>query len=392
MVTTNDIDPAFRQLNVQHHLTSLHPLPTRPSRTQSFDPVPSQFNHRGAVFRRRWRDHFRSRSTQTCLVDSPLASCGGCLTANFRKSAAITKDPEELPTSKPPTDQPPTLFLMTQPTAKGRQHNQQLVKQALSRESRHMTPSSLHRCYIHPTPKGYAKRTTALASFGHCVTGSPTLSRVVGCGGVIGVFGVETQTEVDGKVLGVLQDAISALLGDRRSSSSHRYGIHGCFIFADAPSASCTNRYPQSRLFSLFTVAPTLDPPTRFGNTTSRNAFFLGSLDHGNPVPGANLYQKGSGDPRRRRPVGRDVTRKGPVDGHGSEGVAEESNRPGYDSLAETAMVRLKFFSTWTCLLIGHSAILGRLFHPFPPIEVPDTVGPCRRRWCRCQETSRKRR
>ena len=37
--------------------------------------------------------------------------------------------------------------------------------------------------------------------------------------------------------------------------------------------------------------------------------------------------------------VGKDAIRKGLIEGHGAKGVAQESQMPGYNSLAETVMV-----------------------------------------------------
>ena len=74
--------------------------------------------------------------------------------------------------------------------------------------------------------------------------------------------------------------------------------------------------------------------------------------------------------------VGKDAIRKGLIEGHGAKGVAQESQIPGYSSLAETVMVRFGFFSTCAWLLIWRCAIPGRVFHPVPPIEVACTSEP----------------
>jgi len=42
--------------------------------------------------------------------------------------------------------------------------------------------------------------------------------------------------------------------------------------------------------------------------------------------------------------VGKDAIRKGLIEGHGAKVVAQESQMPGYSSLAETVMVRSRFF------------------------------------------------
>ena len=77
--------------------------------------------------------------------------------------------------------------------------------------------------------------------------------------------------------------------------------------------------------------------------------------------------------------VGKDAIRKGLIEGHGAKGVAQESQIPGYSSLAETVMVRFKFFSAHLCLLIRHLVIPGRVFYLVPSIEVAHPLEPCRR-------------
>ena len=74
--------------------------------------------------------------------------------------------------------------------------------------------------------------------------------------------------------------------------------------------------------------------------------------------------------------VGKDAIRKGLIEGHGAKGVAQESQIPGYSSLAETVMVRFGFFSTCAWLLIWRCAISGRVFHFVPQIEVACTSEP----------------
>ena len=77
--------------------------------------------------------------------------------------------------------------------------------------------------------------------------------------------------------------------------------------------------------------------------------------------------------------VGKDAIRKGLIEGHGAKGVAQESQMPGYNSLAETVMVRYRFAFAQACLLTRRCAILGRVFDPVPSIEVADTFEPCGR-------------
>jgi hypothetical protein len=76
--------------------------------------------------------------------------------------------------------------------------------------------------------------------------------------------------------------------------------------------------------------------------------------------------------------VGKDAIRKGLIEGHGAKVVAQESQMPGYSSLAETVMVRLGFFFACGRLLTRNCATLGRVWHPVPSIEVACTFEPCR--------------
>jgi len=77
--------------------------------------------------------------------------------------------------------------------------------------------------------------------------------------------------------------------------------------------------------------------------------------------------------------VGKDAIRKGLIEGHGAKVVAQESQMPGYNSLAETVMVRFGFFSTLHVPPDSELWTLGRVRHPFPPIEVACAPEPCRR-------------
>ena len=78
--------------------------------------------------------------------------------------------------------------------------------------------------------------------------------------------------------------------------------------------------------------------------------------------------------------VGKDAIRKGLIEGHGAKVVAQESQIPGYSSLAETVMVRFgSLFPTRTCPLTRSSAVPGRICHFVPPIEVTRALEP--RRW-----------
>lgn len=76
--------------------------------------------------------------------------------------------------------------------------------------------------------------------------------------------------------------------------------------------------------------------------------------------------------------VGKDAIRKGLIEGHGAKVVAQESQMPGYSSLAETVMVRFGFIFSPPRLLTRNCASLGRICHPVPPIEVACAFKPYR--------------
>ena len=77
--------------------------------------------------------------------------------------------------------------------------------------------------------------------------------------------------------------------------------------------------------------------------------------------------------------VGKDAIRKGLIEGHGAKVVAQESQMPGYSSLAETVMVRFSFFPVCKRLLTRNRTTPGRVCHPVPPIKVACAFEP--RRW-----------
>ena len=78
--------------------------------------------------------------------------------------------------------------------------------------------------------------------------------------------------------------------------------------------------------------------------------------------------------------VGKDAIRKGLIEGHGAKVVAQESQMPGYSSLAETVMVRFGApFHPYIPPNLELCATLGRVCHPVSPIEVAYTFKPCGR-------------
>ena len=77
--------------------------------------------------------------------------------------------------------------------------------------------------------------------------------------------------------------------------------------------------------------------------------------------------------------VGKDAIRKGLIEGHGAKVVAQESQMPGYSSLAETVMVRFSFFFACARLLLTwNCATLGRVCHLIPSIEIARAFEPRR--------------
>jgi hypothetical protein len=71
--------------------------------------------------------------------------------------------------------------------------------------------------------------------------------------------------------------------------------------------------------------------------------------------------------------VGKDAIRKGLIEGHGAKVVAQESQMPGYSSLAETVMV-CSVRLIYVRFLTERSVIPGRVFYPVPPIQVARAV------------------
>jgi len=183
---------------------------------------------------------------------------------------------------------------------KGRQQNQQLVKQVLSRELQ-LYYTRLTSSLLPPTPKDYVKRTAALASLRHDAGPQPLLPYLMRWVAVevFNTLRTGTQTEADGRVLLVLLDVISALL-DNSTLFFEPYVSH---LLADLPllnvphlvapnatsslvhSASfiVTSRtlYTSMHLSSTNNVAPP--------DTTFHNVSFLGSPHYEDPASGAGF-------------------------------------------------------------------------------------------------------
>jgi len=99
-------------------------------------------------------------------VDSSLVGCGGCPTTDSRKSTCYHKRHGGTFCLESITGQPSTSALATQSTMKGRQQNQQLIKQVLSRELQ-LYYTRLTSTLLPPAPEDYVKRTAALVGLRH---------------------------------------------------------------------------------------------------------------------------------------------------------------------------------------------------------------------------------
>ena len=176
---------------------------------------------------------------------------------------AITKDTEEPSALKTITGQPSTSALPTQTTTKGRQQNQQLVKQVLSRELQ-LYYARLTSSLLPPTPEDYTKRTAALASLRHDAGLQALLPYIVRwvAEGVVNTLRGGSQTEADGRVLEVLLDVISALLENSTLFVEPYVRYLGVPLRgeADAIPSSYTKCYPR---FCPFCYIRPYPPVTR---------------------------------------------------------------------------------------------------------------------------------
>jgi len=206
---------------------------------------------------------------------------------------AITKDTEEASTLKSIAGQPSTSALATQATAKGRQQNQQLVKQVLSRELQ-LYYARLTSSLVPPAPEDYVKRTAALASLRHDAGLQALLPYLVRwvAEGVVNTLRAGTQTEADGRVLEVLLDVISALL----DNSTLFVEPYVSYVWMVIPSLICSlsatpNASPSFVYSVTFVIAPNpLDALTYLSgannvapaDTTLHNISLFGPSHHEN--------------------------------------------------------------------------------------------------------------
>lgn len=214
---------------------------------------------------------------------------------------AITKDMEEPSALKSVTGQPSTSALATQSAAKGRQQNQQLVKQVLSRELQ-LYYARLTSSLLPPAPEDYVKRTAALASLRHDAGLQALLPYIVRwvVEGVVNTLRSGSQTETDGRVLEVLLDVISALLDNTTLFVEPYVRIDYCFsgsslIYVLSVTPDATARLVHSAAF-IIAVHP-LDPSTHLSSTnhvpppdpTFHNIPLLGSSHNENLTAGVGF-------------------------------------------------------------------------------------------------------
>jgi len=250
---------------------------------------------------------------------------------------AITKDAEEPSALKSITGQPSTSALTTQPTTKGRQQNQQLVKQVLSRELQ-LYYARLTSSLLPPAPEDYVKRTAALASLRHDAGLQALLPYLVRwvAEGVVNTLRAGVQTETDGRVLEVLLDVISALL-DNSTLFVEPYlhqmlpPVLSILLHASLPSTHSTHlRTSAAQTMSHLLTQHSTTYPSLAPRIMKTLLLALVSTDKSRGTR--------EGAIRGLVGVGKDAIRKGLIEGHGAKVVAQESQIPGYSSLAETVM------------------------------------------------------
>jgi transcription initiation factor TFIID subunit 6 len=318
-MTTEDIDQAFRVLNIE-------PLyghsPHNPPTFRRAIPYPPNSSTGTLYFVEDEEIDFdRVLREEKITLPKPVSWTAHWLAVEGvqplipENPPAITKDTEEPSALKSITGQPSTSALGTQSTVKGRQQNQQLVKQVLSRELQ-LYYARLTSSLLPPAPEDYVKRTAALASLRHDAGLQALLPYIVRwvVEGVVNTLRAGSQTETDGRVLEVLLDVISALLDNSTlfvepyvkrifCPFSESWLMYFLSVTPDAAS-----RLVHSAAFIL-TVDP-LDPPTHLSSTidvtppdtTFHNVSFFGSSHHEDLASGASFDRQESRHPRRCYP------------------------------------------------------------------------------------------
>ena len=266
-MTTDDIDQAFRVLNIE-------PLyghsPHNPPTFRRAIPYPPNSTTGTLYFVEDEEIDFdRVLREEKITLPKPVSWTAHWLAVEGvqplipENPPAITKETEETSALKSITGQPSTSALATQPTVKGRQQNQQLVKQVLSRELQ-LYYARLTSSLLPPVPEDYVKRTAALASLRHDAGLQALLPYLVRwvAEGVVNALRTGGQADSDGRVLEVLLDVISALL-DNSTLFVEPYVSRPRAIFLEAclrTPLSYTRCCPRSCLFCCIHPCP---PHTR---------------------------------------------------------------------------------------------------------------------------------
>ena len=318
-MTTEDIDQAFRVLNIE-------PLyghsPHNPPTFRRAIPYPPNSSTGTLYFVEDEEIDFdRVLREEKITLPKPVSWTAHWLAVEGvqplipENPPAITKDTEEPSALKSITGQASTSALVTQSTVKGRQQNQQLVKQVLSRELQ-LYYARLTSSLLPPAPEDYVKRTAALASLRHDAGLQALLPYIVRwvVEGVVNNLRAGSHTETDGRVLEVLLDVISALLDNStlfvepyvRTMFCGFYQSWLMFFFSVTPDVA--SRLVHSVTF-IFT-AHTLDPSTHFSSTdnvtpldtTFHNVSFFGSPYHEDFASGASFNRQEQRHPGRCHP------------------------------------------------------------------------------------------
>jgi transcription initiation factor TFIID subunit 6 len=276
-MTTDDIDQAFRVLNIE-------PLyghsPHNPPTFRRAIPYPSSSSTGTLYFVEDEEIDFdRVLKEEKITLPKPVSWTAHWLAVEGvqplipENPPAIPKETEDPSALKLATGQLPGTATMTGATKK-QQQNQQLVKQVLSRELQ-LYYARLTSSLLPPSLDDQSKRIAALSSLRHDAGLQallPYLVHWVG-EGVVSTLKTGSQTDNDGRVLDVLLDVTSALLDNAtlflepyvRSCGSlsfcpdnfqhlHAYFViyscircyHQCFLL------SCTHHYlPHIRLICV---------------------------------------------------------------------------------------------------------------------------------------------
>ena len=318
-MTTDDIDQAFRVLNIE-------PLyghsPHNPATFRRAIPYPPSSSAGTLYFVEDEEIDFdRVLREEKITLPKPVSWTAHWLAVEGvqplvpENPPAITKDTEEPSALKSITGQPSTSALATQSTTKGRQQNQQLVKQVLSRELQ-LYYARLTSSLLPPAPEDYVKRTAALASLRHDAGLQALLPYIVRwvVEGVVNTLRAGSQTETDGRVLEVLLDVISALLDNSTLFVEPYVRIIFralpkswlTYLLSVTPDASSRLVHPTTFIITLHS----LDPPTHLSSTNDvaspdtafNNVSFFGSSHNEDLASGVSFHWQKPRYPGRCHP------------------------------------------------------------------------------------------